>query len=91
MNVAIAHFISEESITSAKIVAVKQFNSGASPVSIFIVSKNVLSEFIKQYFINFLFIRGTRGLIEAIYQAIFQAIVLTFLWELQNTNKEKIN
>jgi glycosyltransferase involved in cell wall biosynthesis len=48
-----------------------------------------LREFFKRYIIKMGVLDGTVGAIEAIYQALHQAIVLVYLWEIQNETEEK--
>lgn len=48
-----------------------------------------LREFTRRYFLKLGFLDGTVGLIEAIFQAYHAAVVLVYLWELQNHTLEK--
>ena len=48
-----------------------------------------VKEFTKRYFIKFGFLDGFVGLVESIYQGLHQAIVLVYLWELQNKTRQK--
>ena len=77
----------QESINSAKIEAAKKLSMNAPSVSIFTVSIALIMEFIKCFYISLGFVKGTRGLEEAIYQALDKAIVLTYLWEFQNKDR----
>lgn len=46
-------------------------------------------EFFQRYFIKLGLLDGFIGFIEALYQALHQAVVLVYLWELQNDTREK--
>lgn len=48
-------------------------------------------EFTRRYFLKLGFLDGTVGLIQAIYQALHQTIILVYLWEIQNDYLEKFN
>lgn len=80
----------EKSIRWAKIEAKLNFQNNASSVSIFTVIKAIFSAFCKRYLIKGGFIDGTIGLVQAIYQALNQSIVLVYLWEMQNESKKVI-
>jgi len=64
----------------------KSTNPKVTPVR---VIKFSLSEFIKRYFIKLGFLDGKIGLISALYQALHNAMILTYLWELQNESEKK--
>lgn len=77
-----------KSIKWAKIEAVLRFDAGQSKVTILKTSKAALLEFIYRYFVKKAFLDGTIGLIESIYQALHQIIVMAYLWEFQNKTQE---
>lgn len=80
-----------KSIKWAKVEAGLNFNNNAKQVSEISIIKALFFEFIHRYFWKLGFLDGTVGLIEAIYQGFHQAIVLTYLWELQNEGDQKHN
>lgn len=53
------------------------------------VIKFSLSEFLTRYFLKLGFLDGKIGLISAVYQALHNAMILTYLWELQNESEKK--
>lgn len=73
----------------AKVEAQLLYKEKRPKVSIASVLKAAIIEFIKRYLAKKGFLDGTVGLIEAIYQSLHQAIILTYLWELQNESLEK--
>lgn len=78
----------EKSISWAKIEAKLNFENGAPPVSVLTIVRALISDFIKRYFIKAGALDGTIGLVQALYQALNRAIVLVYLWELQNDPKK---
>jgi len=58
-------------------------------VTIFRLIKAAGREFTTRYFLKLGLLDGTVGLIQAIYQALHQAIILIYLWEIQTNSKEK--
>ena len=74
----------------AKIEAELYYKTYRSKVSALKVSKTLFFEFFRRYFTKMGFLDGSVGLIESIYQAFHQAIVLVYLWELQNNAQKKI-
>ncbi len=58
-------------------------------VTILTIIKAMTFEFLRRYFAKRGFLDGIAGLIESLYQATHQAIVLTYLWEIQNDVKQK--
>lgn len=79
-----------KSISWAKIEAEQLLAHGHRPVGILNIIKAMILEFIRRYFAKLGFLDGTVGFIEGIYQALHQAMVLTYLWELQNKKPDKI-
>lgn len=75
-----------KSIKWAKIEAELAFESNHSKVNQFKVIKAFSFDFFYRYFIKLGFLDGVVGLIESIYQALHKAMVLTYLWELQNNS-----
>lgn len=73
-----------KSIKWAKIEAELFYEANHPKVTIFKVIKVSLFEFVARYFLKLGFLDGTIGLIQSIFQALHQAIVLTYLWEFQN-------
>jgi len=53
------------------------------------IIKAMTFEFIGRFFLKMGFLDGVVGLIEAVYQSTHQAIVLTYLWEIQNNVKQR--
>ena len=80
----------KKSIKWAKIEAELYDNANFPKVSILKVTKALFSEFFRRYLIKRGFLDSQVGLIESIYQAFHQAIVLVYLWELQNNAQKKI-
>ncbi len=78
----------EKSIKWTKIEAMLNYKNGAKPVTVLTVLKSLFREFIIKYFLKAGFMDRTVGLTEAIYQSLNQAIILTYLWELQNDSKK---
>ena len=74
-----------KSVNWAKIEADLFLKSGNRPVGIAGTLKLSVLEFIRRYFIKLGFLDGIVGLIAAIYQALHQVMIMTYLWELQNT------
>lgn len=79
----------EKSTKWAKIEAELNFEKGAVNVSIATVTKALVSEFTARYLIKLGFLDGFIGLVEAMYQAYHRAMILTYLWELQNDAEGK--
>ena len=80
----------KKSIKWAKIEAELYYKTYCTKVSALKVSKALFFEFFKRYFIKMGFLDGQAGLLESIYQTFHQAIVLVYLWELQNNAQKKI-
>ena len=78
----------QKSIKWASVEAKLNFESKYDKVTSFKIIKLSLKEFTKRYFLKMGFLDGTVGLIESIYQALHQAMILTYLWELQNSGKD---
>ena len=78
-----------KSIKWAKIEAQLLDEAGHTQVNILSIVKSTLLEFIRRFFIKAGFMDGIVGLIEAIYQAYHQAMVIIYLWEIQNTSNKK--
>src|SRR3990167_5419890 len=79
----------EKSIKWAKIESSLFYKFQNSKVTIVKIAKASLFEFIRRYFFKRGFQDGAIGLIEAIYQALHQAMVFTYLYEKQNKTLEK--
>jgi len=80
----------KKSIKWAKVEAELYDNANYPKVSILKVTKALFFEFFKRYFFKFGLLDGKVGLLESVYQALHQVIVLTYLWELkQNDAKFK--
>ena len=73
----------------AKIEADLFYKAGNHKVTAPKVTKAALSEFFRRYITKMGILDGTIGLIEAIYQGLHQAMVLTYLWEIQNNSAGK--
>lgn len=80
----------KKSIKWAKIEAELYNRANLPKVSILKATKAFFFEFSRRYFIKMGFLDGQAGLIESIYQAFHQTIVLVYLWELQNNAQKKI-
>lgn len=81
----------QKSIIWAKVEAELAASAGHPPVTKLKVLKAMLTEFLSRYILKIGFLDGRRGLIQGIYQALHKAIVLTYLWEIQNKSYEKLN
>lgn len=79
----------KKSIKWAKIEAELRYKAKQSKVTILKTTKMAIFEFIGRYFIKKAFLDGTLGLIESIYQALHQIMIMTYLWELQNKTAEQ--
>lgn len=79
----------QKSIKWAKVEAQLFYESNYPDVTIFKIIKAGLGEFTRRYVLRLGFLDGSVGLIESLFQAIHQQIVLTYLWELQNSTVEK--
>ena len=78
-----------KSIKWAKIEADLFYKAGSHKVTAPKVAKAALSEFFRRYITKMGILDGTIGLIEAIYQGLHRAMVLTYLWEIQNNSAGK--
>ena len=78
-----------KTIKYAKIEAKLQYKANHPKVNIPKVIVAPVREFTRRYFILLGFLDGTVGLIEALFQAYHRAVVLVYLWELQNHSLEK--
>jgi len=79
-----------KSIKWAKVEAQLAFESNHSRVNQLKIIKAVNLDFFDRYILKLGFLDGVVGLIESIYQALHKAIVLTYLWELQNNSIDSI-
>lgn len=79
----------KKSIKWANIEAGLFFKAKSSRVNSPRIVKAMVIEFTRRYFVKRGFLDGTVGLIEAIYQSLHQAIILTYLWEIQNNSIKK--
>ena len=77
----------QKSIKWAKIEAKLHSKRRQSPVTIFKVIKYSTGQFFYRYIVKLGCLDGILGLINAIYQAIHGAIVMVYLWEIQNDTK----
>lgn len=77
------NFMLTKSVKWAKVEANLNFENKAPKVTIAKVISAAAKEFVRRYVVNRGFMDGTLGLTQAIYQSLHQAIVLTYLWELQ--------
>lgn len=78
-----------KSIVWAQIEAKLYQRAGFKKVRITTVLKATIREFLRRYFKKMGILDGTVGLIEAIYQALHQAIILVYLWEIQNKTEQQ--
>lgn len=79
-----------KSIVWAQVEAKLYFKANYPKVNVFRVVKASILEFIRRYFVKMGIGDGTVGLIEAVYQALHQAMVLVYLWEIQNKTEQKL-
>ena len=80
----------EKSVKWAKIEADLYSKKPYPKVTIFKVTKAMVKEFTGRYIIKLGFLDGTIGLIQAIFQSLHTAMILTYLWEIQNRTEEKV-
>lgn len=78
-----------KTIKWAEIEAILYNRANYPNVTILKIIKAVIREFSRRYIFKMGFLDGSVGLIEGIYQAIHQAVVLTYLWEMQQKSKSK--
>lgn len=78
-----------KSIVWAQIEAKLYHEVNYPDVNIAKVIRACLREFFKRYIIKMGILDGTVGAIEAIYQSLHQAMILVYLWEIQNKTEEK--
>lgn len=78
-----------KSIVWAQVEAGLYFKANYPNVNVFRVVKASIREFFRRYFIKMGVLDGTVGLIEAVYQSLHQAMVLVYLWEIQNKTEQK--
>lgn len=79
----------EKSTKWAQIEAELYAKSDMPKVTIARVIRFSIVEFLKRYFIKLGFLDGKIGLISAVYQALHNAMILTYLWEIQNDSEKK--
>lgn len=79
----------QKSAKWAKIEAELYFEKGQSIVTMPKVLKTIVFEFVERYFVKLGFLDGFVGLVESVYQAYHKAMILTYLWELQNDAEGK--
>lgn len=78
-----------KTIKWAKVEADLAYEAGHPKVTILKVVWVSTKEFFQRYLLKFGFLDGFIGFVEAIYQALHQAVVLVYLWELQNNTRGK--
>lgn len=79
-----------KSISWAQVEAKLYFKASYPKINILRVIKASSREFIRRYFVKMGVLDGTVGLIEAVYQSLHQAMVLVYLWEIQNKTEQKL-
>jgi len=79
----------EKSIKWAKIEAELYNKTNTKQVNIPKVAKSIIFEFFLRYFIKKGILDGVVGLVEAIFQSLHKAVILTYLWEIQNNTLNK--
>lgn len=77
-----------KSIRWAKTEAELRYKAHQPKVNALKTIKAASFEFLNRYFVKKAFLDGNIGLIESIYQGLHQAMVMTYLWELQNKMKD---
>jgi len=80
-----------KSVRWAKVEAELNYKANAHKVTKIKVLKAMVKEFTRRYVIKMGCMDGKIGLIQSIYQSLHAAMVLTYLWEIQNKSEEKIN
>lgn len=80
----------QKTIKWAKVEAELYFDAKHPKVSSLKIVKRMLSEFVNRYFFKRGLLDGVIGLIEAIFQSLHQAIILVYLWELQNSTESNL-
>lgn len=77
-----------KTIKWAKIEAELFYKAGYPQVTILRIIKSMVFEFLSRYVLKRGFLDGQIGFIQSVYQALHQAVILTYIWEMQNdTNK----
>lgn len=79
----------DKSIVWGQVEARLYYKAKYPNVTMFRLIKASGREFTRRYFLQLGFLDGTVGLIQAIYQGLHQAIILVYLWEIQNDSLEK--
>lgn len=79
----------KKSIKWAKIEAQLYFENSSPKVSPIKVIKFSFCEFFNRYILKLGFLDGQVGLIASAYQALHNAMILTYLWEMQNNTEQK--
>lgn len=77
----------EKTTKWAKIEAQLYYKTNFPMVTKFRVTKAIIREFVIRYFIKRALLDGRIGFIQSIFQALHQAIIMVYLWEMQNDNK----
>lgn len=77
-----------KSINWARIEANLFLKHGHRQVGIASILKLSAFEFIRRYIFKLGFLDGVVGLIVGLYQALHQAMIMTYLWEMQNTRNK---
>lgn len=79
----------DKSAKWAKIEANLYAKSNVPKVTKVKVIKAMLAEFTRRYILKLGLLDGTIGLVQAIFQSLHKAMILTYLWEIQNKTEEK--
>ncbi|MBI3282585.1 glycosyltransferase family 2 protein [Candidatus Curtissbacteria bacterium] len=79
----------EKSTKWARVEAELYAKTTKSKVTMARVIRFSLAEFFKRYILKFGFLDGKIGLISALYQGLHNAMILTYLWEIQNGSEKK--
>lgn len=77
----------EKTAKWAQTEAKLRYIAGQRKVTIASIVKAMAREFISRYFTKFGALDGNIGLVQSLFQSLHQAIVLVYLWELQNNQK----
>ncbi len=80
----------DKSIKWAQIEAELYTDINHPSVTKFKIVKAMVREFTKRYIVKLGFLDGLIGFIQAVFQSLHIAMVLTYLWEIQNNTKVKI-
>lgn len=79
-----------KTIKWAKIEAELFYKDGYPQVTILRIIKSMIFEFVNRYVLKRGFLDGQIGFIQSVYQALHQAVILTYIWEMQNDTRKNL-